>query len=237
MLLCMARIARVVVPGLPHHVTQRGVRSLDIFRDDADRLVYLELMADSAARHGVDFWAWCLMSNHVHLLVVPKREDSLAKGIGETHWRYTRHVNFAEDVRGRLFQGRFESYPVQLEGRLIAVGRYVELNPVKVGLVERAEDWPWSSAAYNVGRLQRDPLVTGRAIRELTSSWRRVLRDGEDELEAKRIERHLGTGRPLGGEKWVRGLERRTGRVLRPRKGGWPKGKPRGSRARKSRGN
>ena len=229
----MARIARLVVPGLPHHVTQRGVRSLEVFFSDRDREEYLTLLAEAAERFGLEFWAWCLMSNHVHFLVVPKKENSLAKGIGEAHRRYTRMVNFREKVRGHLFQERFHSCPVQTDGHLAAAARYVELNPLKAGLVERAADWPWSSAGFNTRRRSRDPLVAERRLPEIFGPWGRVLHWGEESVESERIERHLRTGRPLGEEKWVRGLECRTRRVLRPRKRGWPKGKPRGKRTRR----
>jgi len=223
----MARIARVVVPGLPHHVTQRGVRSMDIFADDEDREVYLALLSESAAKHGLDFWAWCLMSNHVHLVAVPCRKESLARAIGEAHWRYVRRVNLREGVRGRLFQGRFESYPVQQDSHLMAVMRYVELNPVKARVADRPEEWPWSSARYNLRRRKHDALVRER-IAEVTGwPWHEVLRDGQEEIEAKRIELHMGTGRPYGADSWAKGLEKKTGRRLRPEPIGWPKGRPR----------
>ena len=125
----MPRIARVVAPGLPHHVTQRGVRSTDVFDDAADRELYLRLMREQAERAGLAFLAWCLMSNHVHFIVVPKRTDSLARGIGEAHRLYTRAKNFRAGVRGYLFQGRFGSCVLD-EPHLMAAARYVDLNPV-----------------------------------------------------------------------------------------------------------
>jgi putative transposase len=101
----MARLARLVVPGYPHHITQRGVRSMDIFAGDQDRQQYLRCLHEEAARFGVAFLGWCLMTNHVHLIAVPEREDSLARAIGEAHRRYTRMKNFSAGVRGYLFQG------------------------------------------------------------------------------------------------------------------------------------
>src|SRR5512135_1340564 len=105
----MTRLARAVVPGYPHHVTQRGVRSTVVFRDDFERGAYLDLLREQSARFGLKFLAWCQMSNHVHLVVVPREERSLALAVGEAHRRYTRMRNFAEGVRGYLFQGRFGS--------------------------------------------------------------------------------------------------------------------------------
>jgi REP-associated tyrosine transposase len=223
----MARIARVVVPGLPHHVTQRGVRSMPVFFSAGDRKEYLELMAASAERFGLEFWAWCLMKNHVHFLVVPKRADSLAKGIGDAHRRYTRMVNFRQGARGHLFQERFHSYLVQQDSHAVAVGRYIELNPVKARAAKTAEEYKWSSAAFNARKNRSDTLVSKRRLGEISGPWGKVLREAEDELERLRIELHMNTGRPLGSDKWVRSLERRLDRRLMAMPIGWPKGQPR----------
>ena len=228
----MARMARAVVPGYPHHVTQRGVRSMPVFFSDEDRRRYVELLAANAERFGLEFWAWCLMTNHVHFLVVPKAADSLARGIGDAHRRYTRQINLREGVRGHLFQERFRSYAVPRDAHAVAVGRYIELNPVKGGLVARAEDYAWSSARYNVGESDADALVFKRALGELAAPWAEVLRDGEKDAERRRIELHSGTGRPMGEEKWVRGLERRLERRLQALPAGWQKGRRRAKRGR-----
>jgi putative transposase len=220
----MPRQARLVAAGLPHHVIQRGVRSMAIFSSDADRRAYLELLAAAGERHGLRFLAWCLMTNHVHLLVVPREAGSL-RGIGDAHWRYTRLVNFREKVRGHLFQERFRSYVVQRDEHLAAVGRYVELNPVGAGLTGKAEEWPWSSAAFNVGDRPDDPLVGKRELEALFGPWKRVLRGGEEEIGRERIESHAATGFPLGSDPWVRRLEGESERRLRPGKPGRPKGR------------
>ena len=138
-------MARVVVPGIPHHVTQRGNRRQDTFFRDADYREYLYHMAEWCNRCGVEVWAYCLMRNHVHLIVVPESEDGLRRAIGEAHRRYTRYVNFREGWKGHLWQGRFASFPMDEEW-LIAAARYVELNPVRAGLVRRAGEYRWSSA-------------------------------------------------------------------------------------------
>jgi len=223
----MARIARAVVPGYPHHVTQRGVRSMPVFFSKGDREAYIEFMAVSAERFGLEFWAWCLMRNHVHLLVVPRKPDSLARGIGDAHRRYTRMVNFRQGARGHLFQERFHSYIVQQDNHAAAVGRYIELNPVKARAARNAEEYRWSSAAFNTGRCKSDVLVAQRKLDEITGPWRSVLKDGQDELERIRIELHMNTGRPLGNDRWVKGIERRLDRRLRAMPIGWPKGKAR----------
>jgi len=105
----VARISRVVAPGYPHHVTQRGVRSIAIFNSDQDRKAYLEILAEQLDRLSIEVLAWCLMTNHTHLIAVPKDSGVLARAIGEAHRRYTRMKNFADGVRGYLFQGRFGS--------------------------------------------------------------------------------------------------------------------------------
>ncbi len=221
----MARLARVVLPKWPHHVIQRGVRSLPIFTTEADRAEYLRLLSAFGARAGVQFWAWCLMTHHVHFVVVPAREDSLARGIGEAHRRYTRYVNFRDGVRGHLFQERFHSFPIQTDRHLLAVVRYVECNPVRARMVRRAVEYPWSSARHH-GTGTPDRLVTDSPIREMVPAWGDLLQqESEDELAV--IRRHVRTGRPWGTERWLQVLEQRVGHALRPQKAGWPKGRPR----------
>ena len=227
-------MARLVVPGLPLHITQRGVRSMNIFADDADRKTYLDHLRREGRRCGLRFLSWCLMKDHVHMVVVPEKENSLSRGIGEAHRFYTRARNLREGVRGTLFQGRFGSCVLD-EGHLLASARYVDLNPVRARVVERPEEYPWSSARFHLGRRRKDPLVEDRTLLGLVPdgrAWRELLDGGVDEIEAGRIEMHLSTGRPLGDEGFVKRLEERTGRSLAPRRGGWPKGKPRGRRAR-----
>ena len=129
----MARLARLVVPGLPHHVTQRGNRRQQTFFCEEDYAAYVELMADWCKERGVEIWGYCLMPNHVHLIAVPRSEEGLARAVGEAHRRYTRRINFREKWRGYLWQGRFASF-VMDEPYLLAAARYVELNPVRAGL-------------------------------------------------------------------------------------------------------
>ncbi len=225
----MHRASRLVVPGLPHHVTQRGVRSEDIFTDDLDRELYLMLMRQRAEPKGVRFLAWCLMTNHVHLIVVPEHEDSLARGIGEAHRRYTRAKNFREKVRGYLFQGRFSSCVLD-ERHLLAAVRYVELNPVRAKLVQDPARYEWSSAAYHLGNERTDPLVTDRTLLGLVDDWTTFLQDGIDELEARELEKRLSDGRPCGSARFVQGLEKRFGRRLTAGRPGRPRKRKRRGR-------
>lgn len=130
----MARIARIVAPDIPHHITQRGNQKQKTFFCYEDYQLYLDLLAQWCRHFQVEIWAYCLMPNHVHLIAVPSTQKSLAKAIGKTHERYTRHVNFREGWRGHLWQGRFASYPMD-EPHLLAATRYIELNPVKANIV------------------------------------------------------------------------------------------------------
>ena len=131
----MARIARVVVPDIPHHITQRGNRRQKTFFCDEDYHEYLALMTASCEQHNVAIWSYCLMPNHVHLIAVPQTEDGLQRALGEAHRRYTRHINFRENWRGHLWQERFASFPMG-ENHLLAAARYIELNPVRAHMVE-----------------------------------------------------------------------------------------------------
>ena len=149
----MARLARIVAPGRAHHVTQRGNRRMQTFFCDEDYQAYLSLLGEWCGEFDVRIWAYCLMPNHVHLILVPSTADGLRRAVAEVHRRYTRMINFREGWRGCLWQGRFASF-VMSEKHLMGAVRYVERNPVKAGLVTRAEDWRWSSAGYMNAHLQ-----------------------------------------------------------------------------------
>jgi putative transposase len=221
----MARLARAVAPGLPHHVTQRGNRRQTVFFSDDDYRAYQALVAEHCAAEGVAVWAYCLMPNHVHLILVPPDEAALRRALGEAHRRYTRRVNLREDWLGYLWQGRFSSF-VMDERHLLAAARYVELNPLRAGLARRAADWRWSSArAHLAGK--DDALVAARPLLELVPDWKAFLGGGLGEEDLEALRRHARTGRPLGSERFVESLEARLGRRLRPgKRGRKPKSKP-----------
>jgi putative transposase len=214
----MARLARLVVPGMPHHVTQRGNRRQQTFFNEGDYAAYLELMGDWCREKGVEIWGYCLMPNHVHLIAVPSSEDGLRWAIGSAHERYTRRINFREKWRGYLWQGRFASF-VMDEPYLLAAARYVELNPVRARLVPTAEAWPWSSAqAHLSGR--DDGLVKVTPLLAMIADWSAFLNSAVPEEELRDLRRHGRTGRPLGDETFLGRLEEKVGRVLRPQKRG-----------------
>ena len=200
-----------------------------IFTDDADRELYLSLLAEQSRLHGVEFLAWCLMTNHVHFVCVPRSEAALAGCFGEAHKRYTRRRNSREGARGWLFQGRFGSYPVQKDSHLIAVARYVEMNPVKAHLVKEPGDYDWSSARAHLDGRRRDPLGCDGNLLGLVDDWPGFLAEGMARGDAREIERRLSTGRPWGTDEFVQGLEKQLGVNLTPGVGGWPKGRKRKS--------
>src|SRR5258706_1880945 len=214
----MARIARVVAPDMPHHVTQRGNARAPIFFEPGDESLYLRLLADQTRRAGVAIWAYCLMPNHVHLIATPRYETGLARAIGEAHRRYTAFVNTRAGRTGHLFQGRFSSV-VMDEDHLIAAARYVCLNPVRARLAKRAEDWPWSSVRAHLGDTS-DPLVSIRPLADRIDDFAALLRTDPDDPAFAPIRAAETTGRPLGGEAFVADLERRLARPLAPRRPG-----------------
>ena len=216
----MARLARLVVPGLPHHITQRGNRRQQTFFREDDYAAYVELMAEWCGQRGVEVWAYCLMPNHVHLIAVPQSEDGLARAIGEAHRRYRRRMNFREGWRGYLWQGRLASF-VMDEPYLLGAARYVELNAVRAGLVVDAADWTWSSAtAHLSGR--DDGLVRVAPLLAMLSDWGGFLNRAIAEEELRDLREHARSGCPLGNATFLERLEKAAGRVLRPRKAGRP---------------
>jgi putative transposase len=214
----MARLARVVAAGVPHHVTQRGNRRQTVFFGDDDYRAYKALLAEGCARAGVAVWGYCLMPNHVHLILVPGDEAGLREALGEAHRRYSRRVNFREGWRGYLWQGRFASAPMD-EAHLLACARYVELNPVRARLTAAAEDWPWSSArAHLAGR--GDGLVDVTPLRRMVTDWAAFLARETEAPALEAIRAAERTGRPLGDAGFVAALEQDLGRTLARRKPG-----------------
>ena len=214
----MARIARVVIPGIPHHITQRGNRRLETFFAESDYREYLYLMAEWCNRCKVQIWSYCLMPNHGHLIAVPESEDSLYRAIGEAHRRYTRYINFQKEWKGHLWQGRFASFPMD-EPYLIATARYIELNPVKAGIVKRPEEYRWSSARAHL-QGEDDILVKAAPLLAIVGNWQELLASDLPEQEYERLRRHERSGRPLGDDAFLAKLEEMTTRVLRKQRPG-----------------
>lgn len=213
----MPRIARVIGVGLPHHVTQRGNYGGVVFENDLERSRYLRLISEYAAKYALSILGYCLMQNHVHFLVVPGNEDSMARVFKIAHMRYAQFVNWKRGVTGHLWQGRF--YSCVLGGtHLLAAAGYIERNPVRAGLVPGAGDWEWSSAGFHKGK-ERDRY--GFDLGALWSFLPEIKRDWNDflgsqsEKEVDEIRECTRTGRPVGDDAFMHMLERRLGRRLR----------------------
>ena len=214
----MPRIPRLVVPGYPHHVTQRGNRRQKTFFHAQDYLAYLELIAAAKPKAECDIWAYCLMPNHVHFVIVPEHESSLALLFKESHRRYTRRINFREKWRGHLWQERFHSF-VMDEQHLNATVRYVEQNPVSAGLCKKPQDWRWSSVHAHLGS-NDDELVSAKPMLEKFPDWAGYLEDSQSTLMLRKVRQHTRTGRPLGSGDFIDTIESLTGRSLKPLKPG-----------------
>lgn len=219
----MARMARLVVPNYPHHVTQRGNRRQLVFFDDGDYRRYLELVREACTSAGTAVLAYCLMPNHVHLIMVPRHEDGLRAAIAESHRRYTRFVNFRAGWRGHLWQERFHSF-VMDEAHLAAAIPYVEQNPVRARLCQRPEDWP-CARAHLTG--EPDPMIAWDVLLKLLPDQGAGGSDIAHET-CEAIREHTCTGRPLGIDGFLDRLETITGRSLKPRP---PGPKPRNTKA------
>ncbi len=217
----MARLARVVAPGYPHHIIQRGNRRQQTFFSDDDYQTYIDLMSEWCSRCGVEIWCYCLMPNHIHLIAVPESTDSLMKAIGEAHRRYARMVNFREGWRGYFWQGRFSSF-IMDEVYLLAAARYIELNPVRAKLVKKPEDYKWSSCK-SFFKGEGDKLARIKPLTARVQDWRRFIYEPISNLEIENLLKHERTGRPLGSDNFIEKLESETGRYLRKKKPG-PKG-------------
>ena len=211
MVLGMARLARVVIPGLPHHVTQRGNRREAIFFEDGDHEVYLDLLAEQARKFGVAVWAYCLMPNHVHLVLKPAHSGDLGHAVGEAHRRYTNFINARGRWTGHLFQSRFASVVLD-DLHLIRAVRYVSLNPVRARLVARAEDWKWSSVRAHLAGVD-DALVTVQPVLDRIPHLKGLLEADADE-DFSDLRHAETTGRPLGAPEFVGGLEKILGRPI-----------------------
>jgi putative transposase len=193
----MPRVARIVIAGVPHHVIQRGNRQQRVFMTHGDCRRYVDMLAEACRLHEVRCLAWCLMPNHVHLILVPHASGRLRAVLSSVHTRYAQAINRRKGWSGHLFQDRFRSYAMDDAHLMIAV-RYVENNPVKAGLAATAGDWRWSSARAHLG-LATDPLTDLAALASYIHNWSAYLRDGIEAADFdEKIEAALRLGRPVG---------------------------------------
>jgi putative transposase len=202
-----------VVPGHPHHVTQRGVRRQNTFFDERDYRNYLTIAIGLRETCSLDILAYCLMPNHVHAVVIPRQTNSLATFFGKLHHEYAKRTNFRYEWTGHLWQNRFYSVAMDAHHTIAAL-RYVERNPVRSGLVSNPWDWPWSSARGNLG-LTYDELIRGRPALNLVPNWATYLSGPENEPALAELRRLTGTGRPTGDDRFIDKIEALTGRRVR----------------------
>lgn len=221
----MARLRRFVLPGIPHHVTQRGNRREQTFFEDGGYALHLDLLAEGAARHGVEIWSYCLMPNHVHIIAVPRDADALGRAFRHVHRHYTGYINARMRVTGHLWQGRFASVAMD-EPHLCAALRYVALNPVRAKLVRAAQDWRWSSARAHCAGTD-DGLVRVAPALDRVGDFTVFLGEEFDEAFAYAALRKAETlGRPVGSHEWLEDMAEKSGLPLLPGKRG-PKPKER----------
>ena len=220
----MPRVARVVIPGCVHHVTQRGNNRQDVFFVDADRQMFLQYLREAAERFALHIEGYCLMTNHIHLVVTPEREDSLAQALKRVNQLHAQYVNRLHGRSGHLWQNRFFSCPIDQE-HVWQVLVYVERNPVRARLCRKAWQWAWSSAGAHCGGDDPSGLLDIASWeQEVTpTKWRRMLERPEDDRLVRALQLSTSRGRPLGSDSFIAKLETRLGRRLRP----LPRGRPR----------
>lgn len=221
----MPRHARTVFADVPHHVTQRGNRRGQVFFTDADRRVYLGWLREYADAVAVDVVAYCLMTNHVHLVLVPPAAQGLYQLLKPLNMRFAQRINRMREWKGHVWQGRFHSSALDETGLLMAV-RYVERNPVRAGLVSRAEEYPWSSAGAHCG-FRHDPVLTvpsrwQEALRSV-GGWSQWIAGSDDSRSQEALRRCTGQNLPCGSPAFIEMLERNSGRPLRLREPGRPR--------------
>ncbi|WP_017462649.1 transposase [Dyella ginsengisoli] len=226
----MPRQARLELPGIPLHVTQRGVNRCAIFVDDEDREHYYRLLGEATREHGIAVHAYVFMGNHVHLLLTSPQRDGLSRAMRNLGQCYVQAFNRRHRRCGTLWQGRFKSCLVDSECYLLTVYRYIELNPVRAAMVERPEQFPWSSVHANLS-LQEDPLVTPHpaylaldcdpTVR--AKAYGEWLRQGVSEDDLLHIREHLQKERALGDRTFQALVERALGRSVAARPQGRPK--------------
>lgn len=214
----MARLARIVIPGLPHHVTQRGNRGEQIFFNDDDYRAYFFLLKEAIEKANSQVWAWCLMPNHVHLIIVPSDEDGLRRSVANAHRRYSARINARNNWTGHLWQGRYSSV-VMDEAHLYNAIAYVSLNPVRAGLVRRAKDWKWSSVRAHL-RGKDDGLTSIEPVIKRTGKFSKFLRQKWSEEDFEPLRKAEIIGRPVGDIDFVKNLETKLNRQLLAQKRG-----------------
>lgn len=220
----MPRIARIVGVGYPHHITQRGNYRQDIFEDDTDREKYLALLHAESKRYKLNILAYCLMTNHVHFIGVPERNDAMGNVFKYVNMKYSQYFNQKKGEKGHLFQGRF--FSSIMDGfHTLACARYIERNPVRAKIVKNAWDWKWSSAKAHCGMSEKEQLAEKRLFDYVEigkHEWKDFIGQQDDPKEVKKIKEETIKGRPIADIDFIKELGKKLKRTLEIR----PKGRP-----------
>ena len=221
----MPRLARTVFAEVPHHITQRGNRREEVFFTEEDYQIYLEWLQEYSKQYQLEILAYCLMTNHIHLVAVPGNENSLQEVLKPLHMRYAQRINRIKKWKGHFWQGRYFSSPMD-EHYMWTTIRYVERNPVRARMVKSAERYSWSSAAGHCG-LIADSVLSNKSkwnkLTEQVDDWSAWLSEGEDASELNIIRRNIEKGLPCGSDQFIKKLEKKIGRALQFRSQGRPK--------------
>jgi len=218
----MPRVARIIAKDYPYHVTQRGNYRQTVFETDTDYRQYLAWLKEYSEKNSLDIWAYCLMSNHVHFVCVPRNDNSLARTLNTLHMRYSQYYNRKKGVTGHLWQGRYYSSMLD-EMHLYAAIRYVENNPVRAGIVREPKDYTWSSARAHCDIVSDGILSDTCHLCDEIDDWSQYLRDDETAEVLEQLKMNVISGRPCGDEEFIKEVEAVVGKSLTIR----PRGRPR----------
>jgi len=220
----MPRVARIVIENVPHHITQRGNNHQDVFFTDDDRQVYLSLLKERSETYGLEVLGYCLMTNHVHIVAVPRSAEALARAVGRTNFLYTQYINRLHGRSGHLWQNRFYSCALD-EVHLWRTLSYVERNPLRARMVRLPWRYQWSSAAAHIGQTDKSEMLDMNWWRKewTPAKWKRELQHAQNDADLSSIRNSLRTGRPLATDRWISRLETKLNRRLRPLPVGRPK--------------
>jgi putative transposase len=212
----MPRLARIVIPRVPHHITQRGNNKQDVFFADDDKIAFLGILKEQSQQYSLQIDGYCMMTNHIHIIATPGTEDSLARTMGRTNLLYAQYINYMHGRGGHLWQNRFYSCPMDTNYFYKALC-YIEQNPVRAGMVRRPWTYRWSSAGFHIGREDEFGLLNKtRWARQLSGlDWKKILQERQEKLELNKLRIYCRTGRPLGSDKFISKLEMIIGRRLR----------------------
>jgi putative transposase len=220
----MARIARVIAVGYPHHITQRGNNRQAVFSNDSDKEKYLTLIKTHSEKYNLEILAYCLMTNHVHFIVVPKEDVSISNTFNYAHMRYSQYFNKKKNMCGHLWQGRFYSC-IMDKNHIYAGVRYIERNPVRARLVKEPWQYTWSSAKIHCGVEKEDAIGVQKLFKytELDKDWKQFISSQDNKEEIDLFRSSTLKGIPLGDNKFVVKLEKMLNRVLHIKPVGRPK--------------